>query len=247
MTPERFAALMSHPMLQLSLGVLLCSLLSLAVGLQLRRSSLDDLKIPGLPAFRWSRLASLFTLLFCLLLLTPLVLGGISDLLLVAGQLLARLGAAMGCLLVAAWVARVRGSLAEELPRAEQQEALRQQLWVWTAGGLAAVATLVSSGSALVLLVMLGMLLVFGLFSAGEPAKRARELLQDLVAGIDLRARLHAGQELDLQGERLRLLAAPGLLGTSLDRAGASLRLRNTVLLGRLPPVVLSDRPGSPE
>ena len=102
------------------------------------------------------------------------------------------------------------------------------------------------SSATLILLVLLVVLGVLGLFSAGEPAKRARELLQDLVAGIDLRARLHAGQELELQGERLRLLAAPGLLGTSVDRAGASLRLRNTALLGRLPPVVLSDRPGSP-
>lgn len=209
---------------------------SAIVGAVMRGLGVDTLRLPGLAGFRWSSAAATLALLVGL---TAAVAVGFEDargLALMLGGLLVRLGTAGACVFLALWAMRTRETLAEEQGSAERARTLGDR-WKFLAVGAAAGLIVVMGAGGIVWGAVLLMVFAYVLtHMSGEPARVMRDRLRDIAAGIDLRARLRAGDTLRLEGEEFTVSMLPGFVQTRLQpEGGTARRFDNHQLLLALP------------
>lgn len=233
MTVEPLLRLLGTQPAQVLSALLISLLVGLLVSAQAQRLGQDAIPLPGLPAWRWSRLAGALGTWLCALGLLQLAVPGLTG----AGavlELVGRVGLAAASLLLGAWLGQARVVLAEDGDRASR-EAAEAHRWPALAVG-ASGALLALSGGHTALLLVLGVALLLGLLlTDSAPARALAGLLRDLAAGVELRARLRPGSALGAGPAGPTVSRRPGLLTTWIEDPSTGPRARaNAALLDSL-------------
>lgn len=229
MPVETLLRLLGSQPAQILLALLIAALIGLLVGAQTRRLGVDATPLPGLPAWRWSRLAGALATWLAALGLLQLAVPGLSG----AGallELISRVGLAAASLLLGAWLGQARVVMAEESDRAtrEAAEATRWPALAVGAGG----ALLALAGGHTALLVVLGVAVLLGVLLTDSALARALAgLLRDLAAGVELRARLKPGSPVRLEQADLLVSRRPGLLSTWVEGPATGSNARGNAAL----------------
>lgn len=122
MTVEPLLRLLGTQPAQVLSALLISLLVGLLVSAQAQRLGQDAIPLPGLPAWRWSRLAGALGTWLCALGLLQLAVPGLTG----AGavlELVGRVGLAAASLLLGAWLGQARVVLAEDGDRASREAA----------------------------------------------------------------------------------------------------------------------------
>lgn len=234
MTLDNLLQLLNHPFVLVMGGGVLALVLALWAGAAVKGLGLDELRVPGLPQWRWSRFTRAVLFLAIFLPLAGGAWGLLADAAVALAGLVVRLASAVACVGVSLWVQRAREEGVQDQDRAERQRIEKQRELVLAIGGGAALVALVGAGGAVVIVGLALVALIAVLIAGGEPGRRLSLLLADLAAGVELRSRLRAGDSVEIDGVRHDLPLSPGLVQTRVEGAAGAERVRNVELLERL-------------